>query len=217
MGGEGAADSAAGSGAASAVARGDADESAGVAGGDAADAGPGGCNPCAGARSSGIPGAAEIPGCGIGSAPSSSACARLPPRSLVYLSADAPRVLWRLERGVADVVGGLVDRNRHKGACAAKAAALGLPTARLPLEAAGPAGPGAAGSRRARVLTTNKVVEVLAAVAATGGGACAEADAGAPPSAELAAAWARALRDALGTGTHDCDDAATALVTPVVH
>ena len=44
------------------------------------------------------------------------------PRRAVYLSADAPAQVDILEPGVAYVIGGLVDRNRHKGVAASRAA-----------------------------------------------------------------------------------------------
>lgn len=51
----------------------------------------------------------------------------------IYLSSDSPDTLTRLRPHSVYVIGGLVDKNRHKGACARKAAALGLRTARLPI------------------------------------------------------------------------------------
>ena len=56
---------------------------------------------------------------------------------VVYLSADAPGGgggLAALEPGAAYVIGGLVDRNRHRGAAAARAACFpGVSSARLPI------------------------------------------------------------------------------------
>jgi tRNA (guanine9-N1)-methyltransferase len=85
-----------------------------------------------------------------------------------YLTADASAVITRFEPGRAYVIGGLVDRNRHPRVAAERAAALGLDTARFPLlecGAAATASSAAAASRRRRVLTTNKSVELCAAVA----------------------------------------------------
>jgi tRNA (guanine9-N1)-methyltransferase len=53
--------------------------------------------------------------------------------STVYLTAESPHLLTRLRPHTTYIVGGLVDRNRHKGACHARARALGLATARLPV------------------------------------------------------------------------------------
>ena len=58
--------------------------------------------------------------------------------SLVYLTADSDEMLEALDPAASYVVGGFVDRNRHKGATRDKAARLGLRTARLPISDAGP-------------------------------------------------------------------------------
>ena len=52
---------------------------------------------------------------------------------IVYLSADANETLSDLDVDKVYVIGGLVDRNRHKGASLARAQALGLASARLPV------------------------------------------------------------------------------------
>jgi tRNA (guanine9-N1)-methyltransferase len=54
-------------------------------------------------------------------------------RSLVYLSADSDSVLETVNDYSALIIGGLVDKNRHKGVAHSRAAQLGIPTARLPL------------------------------------------------------------------------------------
>lgn len=73
-----------------------------------------------------------------------------------------------LEYGKVYVIGGLIDRNRHKGVCHAKARRLGCATAKLPLrehvEMTGSA-----------VLTVNQVMKIL--VSMCGGGSIADADA----------------------------------------
>ncbi|KAJ1446370.1 guanine-1-methyltransferase-domain-containing protein [Pelagophyceae sp. CCMP2097] len=58
---------------------------------------------------------------------------RSSPRKLVYLTADAEDELDGLDQNVVYVIGGIVDRNRHKGLTKAKAESLGLSTARLPI------------------------------------------------------------------------------------
>ena len=53
--------------------------------------------------------------------------------NIIYLSSDATETLFRPKRGEFYVIGGLVDRNFHKGFCHKKALDLGLRTAKLPL------------------------------------------------------------------------------------
>lgn len=77
-----------------------------------------------------------------------------PPAESVYLSADADTVLDSLDRSKRYIIGGIVDRNRHKNVCKSKAEELGYSTARLPL-AEHVSFVGCA------VLTTMHVVEIL--------------------------------------------------------
>eukprot|EP00760_Papus_ankaliazontas_P001912 PhM_4_TR10731/c0_g2_i1/m.67339/K15445/TRMT10A, TRM10, RG9MTD2; tRNA (guanine9-N1)-methyltransferase len=84
-----------------------------------------------------------------------------PPERLVYLTADTETVLWDLVPSDVYVIGGFVDRNRHKGLTAKKAADLGLRTARLPLQESFDF----SGTNVCKILTINHVVEVLAKVA----------------------------------------------------
>lgn len=85
---------------------------------------------------------------------------------LVYLTADSPHELpaGPLDVGRVYVVGGLVDRNRHKGATLAAATAAGVAHARLPLD-----GAGVLADDACRMLTTVHVLHVLAAVVTNGG------------------------------------------------
>lgn len=53
---------------------------------------------------------------------------------IIYLSGDSPTVLERLESNHIYIIGGLVDRNRHKGICYKRAANAGIKTARLPIK-----------------------------------------------------------------------------------
>jgi tRNA (guanine9-N1)-methyltransferase len=80
----------------------------------------------------------------------------------VYLTADSDVVLGVLEHDKVYVVGGLVDRNRHKGITMEKARALGVATARFPLDDF------LASSTFSRVLTTNHAVDVLLEFQASG-------------------------------------------------
>lgn len=54
-------------------------------------------------------------------------------RQLVYLSADAEEELSTLSEDEVYIIGGIVDRNRHKNLCQNKAEQLGIRTARLPI------------------------------------------------------------------------------------
>lgn len=164
---------------------------------------------------------------GIGSPPPFHDLASLPRDKVVYLTHEAEEVVWEFKAGVVYVVGGLVDRNRHKGVTASKAAKLGLRVARLPLEETfeadtqGDIKEGVGMKRKARVLTTNKCVDLLArmcgevveevvvgvggagAAAAGGGGAAAtgggETEGAVNPRGEAAlkARWAQEIKACL--------------------
>lgn len=55
-------------------------------------------------------------------------------RRLVYLSAEGEETLDAIDADTVYVIGGLVDRNQHRGLTHRRAVAAGVPTARLPLE-----------------------------------------------------------------------------------
>ena len=80
--------------------------------------------------------------------------AKLAKGQLVYLTADSPYEIEELETDKIYIVGGLVDRNRHKGVCFDKAQSQGIATARLPI-----------GEymklASSQVMCTNHVVEIL--------------------------------------------------------
>ncbi|KAI8926812.1 guanine-1-methyltransferase-domain-containing protein [Entophlyctis helioformis] len=76
------------------------------------------------------------------------------PAVCVYLTADSPNTIDTLEAGTVYIVGGIVDKNRHKGLCLAEAERLGVRHGRLPI--------GEYIDMAARkVLTVNHVVEGL--------------------------------------------------------
>ncbi|KAI9801646.1 MAG: hypothetical protein M1833_002328 [Piccolia ochrophora] len=73
---------------------------------------------------------------------------------LIYLTSDSPDTLTRLLPNCTYVIGGLVDRNRHKGICYQRATECGVKTAKLPI------GEYLKMSSRF-VLTTNQVLEIM--------------------------------------------------------
>lgn len=73
---------------------------------------------------------------------------------VIYLSSDSDNVINKLEPYCTYIVGGLVDRNRHKGICYKSAIDAGVKTARLPI------GEFLEMNSR-KVLTTNHVNEIM--------------------------------------------------------
>ena len=76
------------------------------------------------------------------------------PPQLIYLSSDSPNTLTTLSPYTTYIIGGIVDKNRHKGLCYARAQEYGIPTAKLPI------GEYMTMNSRA-VLTVNHVVEIM--------------------------------------------------------
>ena len=73
---------------------------------------------------------------------------------IVYLTSDSPHTLDRLQPYSTYIVGGLVDKNRHKGICYKTACDKGIKTAKLPI--------GEFMEMQSRfVLATNHVVEIM--------------------------------------------------------
>lgn len=73
---------------------------------------------------------------------------------LIYLSSDSEHTLETLSPYTTYVIGGIVDKNRHKGLCHRRAVELGIPTAKLPI--------GEYMQMQSRtVLATNHVVEIM--------------------------------------------------------
>ncbi|CCI46558.1 unnamed protein product [Albugo candida] len=75
--------------------------------------------------------------------------------ALIYLTADSPNILSTLSRDKVYIIGGIVDRNRLKGATYEKASAQMIATARLPLQEFVDMG------AYTRVLTVNHVFAIL--------------------------------------------------------
>ncbi|KAF7541381.1 hypothetical protein G7054_g635 [Neopestalotiopsis clavispora] len=75
-------------------------------------------------------------------------------KSIVYLTADSPYVLDRLEPNTSYVIGGIIDRNRYKGLCYQVARERNVRTAKLPI------GEFMVLHDR-HVLATNHVVEIM--------------------------------------------------------
>lgn len=73
---------------------------------------------------------------------------------IIYLSSDSPDTLTELKPYSTYVIGGLVDKNRHKGVCYKQATERGIKTAKLPI------GDYIQMASRS-VLTTNHVMEIM--------------------------------------------------------
>ncbi|CAO2656145.1 Nn.00g049480.m01.CDS01 [Neocucurbitaria sp. VM-36] len=73
---------------------------------------------------------------------------------IVYLSAESDNVLTHLNPNSTYIIGGLVDKNRHKGICHKRAVNRGIKTAKLPI--------GEFLEMKSRqVLVTNHVLEIM--------------------------------------------------------
>lgn len=77
-----------------------------------------------------------------------------PKGEIVYLSAEADEVMDEFDPSKAYVIGGIVDRNRHKGLTDRKAQAQGIKRVRLPIGEY-------LRMRSTKVLTVNHVFEIL--------------------------------------------------------
>ncbi|KAI9676881.1 MAG: hypothetical protein M1817_006720 [Caeruleum heppii] len=77
-----------------------------------------------------------------------------PSSQTIYLTSDSPHTLTHLSPHTTYIIGGLVDRNRHKGLCYRTACDRNIPTAKLPI--------GEYMKMNSRfVLATNHVVEIM--------------------------------------------------------
>ncbi|KAF5876746.1 putative trna m g methyltransferase domain containing protein [Botrytis fragariae] len=74
--------------------------------------------------------------------------------NIVYLSSDSENTLTTLSPYTTYIIGGIVDKNRHKGLCYKRACDAGIPTAKLPI--------GEYMTMQSRtVLTVNHVMEIM--------------------------------------------------------
>lgn len=73
---------------------------------------------------------------------------------MVYLTADTDEKIDTLEPDMTYIVGGIVDKNRHKCLCYNKAKELGIPTKRLPIDEF-------INLFGRRVLTTTHVIQIM--------------------------------------------------------
>ncbi|RAR07314.1 oxidation resistance protein 1 [Stemphylium lycopersici] len=73
---------------------------------------------------------------------------------IVYLSSESDEILTHLKPNSTYIIGGLVDKNRHKGICHKRAVSRGIKTAKLPI--------GEYLEMKSRqVLVTNHVLEIM--------------------------------------------------------
>lgn len=76
-------------------------------------------------------------------------------KKIIYLTPDSENVLQELEVGNCYVIGGIIDKNRHKGICENKAKELNIETARFPIKESEML------LTSSHVLTTNHVFDIL--------------------------------------------------------
>jgi tRNA (guanine9-N1)-methyltransferase len=78
----------------------------------------------------------------------------LPEQEVIYLTSDSPNTLEDLKPYSTYIIGGLVDKNRHKGICYRTACDNNIKTAKLPIG-------GFMEMQSRSVLATNHVVEIM--------------------------------------------------------
>ena len=84
----------------------------------------------------------------------SSTTETLPQPKIVYLTSDSPHTLTQLSSHTVYIIGGIVDKNRHKGLCYKRACDRGVATAKLPISEY-------MAMQSRFVLATNHVVEIM--------------------------------------------------------
>lgn len=96
----------------------------------------------------------EVPPAAKETPPNPEEPAAKPQPQIVYLTSDSPDTLTVLSPNTSYIIGGIVDKNRHKGLCYKRACELGIPTAKLPI--------GEYMTMQSRsVLAINHVVEIM--------------------------------------------------------
>lgn len=86
---------------------------------------------------------------------------QIPASQMVYLTADAKVELESIDPAKVYIIGGLVDRNRHKGTTLDKARALSIPTRKFPIKSYLTAQDPHKQFCPKQVLTVNHVVNIL--------------------------------------------------------
>jgi len=75
-------------------------------------------------------------------------------KNIIYLTGDSPNEIKDLEKDKTYIVGGIVDRNRHKLLTLKKAESIGISHAKLPIDQY-------VHLSSSQILATNQVVEIL--------------------------------------------------------
>lgn len=97
---------------------------------------------------------------GIACSPDEYSFPRHESKEVVYLTSDAEETLTELNVNTAYIIGGIVDRNAHKGVTFAKAREQGIRSAKLPIKEY-------CGLKSSTVLTVNQIFDIMLKFAET--------------------------------------------------